>query len=236
MSIQSKALKALRNPFLIPQAIKNRISHFYKLHIIKDEFTVAVTKWFRDRGDQTLRLDYPLSPQSIVFDLGGYKGDFAYEMNKKYGCFVYVFEPVRDFYEECARRFKGNDKVSVLNYGLSDETTTAYISDEDNGSSVIKNNTENCEQITLKQFQEEFQRLKLDAIDLLKVNIEGSEFLIIPYLIQSGVIKKIKHLQVQFHTFYPNAESLRRDIRQELAHTHTEKWNYFFVWESWTQL
>ncbi len=111
MSIQSKALDALRNFFLIPQAIKNRISRFYKLHIIKDEFTVAVTKWFRDRGDETLRLDYPLAPQSIVFDLGGYKGDFAYEMNKKYGCFVYVYEPVRDFYEECARRFKGNDKV-----------------------------------------------------------------------------------------------------------------------------
>jgi FkbM family methyltransferase len=235
MTIKNKALKALRNPAHIPYAIKNRISHFYKLHIIKDEFTVAVTKWFRDRGDETLRLDYPLTSQSVIFDLGGYKGDFAYEINKKYGCFIYVFEPVRDFYEECAERFKGNHKVRVFNYGLSDQTTTAYISDEDDGSSVIKNNTENCERIILKRFQDEFQRLQVDAIDLLKVNVEGAEFLIIPHLIQSGVIKKVKHLQVQFHTFYPNAESLRRNIRQELGHTHTEKWNYPFVWESWSR-
>ena len=33
--------------------------------------------WVRDRGDQTLRLDYDLAAASIVFDLGGYEGQWA---------------------------------------------------------------------------------------------------------------------------------------------------------------
>ena len=33
-----------------------------------------VDRWFADRGDQTLRLDYDLNENSVVLDLGGYHG------------------------------------------------------------------------------------------------------------------------------------------------------------------
>lgn len=52
-------------------------AYFYRLYIIKDEFTLTVKKWFQDNGGESLMLDYPLTNNSIVFDLGGYKGDFA---------------------------------------------------------------------------------------------------------------------------------------------------------------
>ena len=74
------------------RGIKRKIRHFYRLHILKDEFTVEIARWFKDKGDKTLRLNYPaLNKDSIVFDLGGYFGDYAYEINKKYGCKVYLF-------------------------------------------------------------------------------------------------------------------------------------------------
>ena len=228
----------IRHPELT-QAIRDiaqqRLTNVSSESDLNAEFRIAVAKWFQDRGDETLRLDYPLTPDSIVFDLGGYKGDFAFEIHRRYGSFVYIFEPAKAFYDECVQRFKGNEKIKIFNFGLSCETTTAYISDEDNGSSVIKNNNENCEEITLKQFREEFDRLGINTIDLLKINVEGSEFLILPHLIESGVISKVNHLQVQFHTFYPDAESLRNKIRKDLALTHVEKWNYSFVWESWSK-
>jgi FkbM family methyltransferase len=233
MNIQTKIVKVLNNPFLIPRILKDRVLRLYKLHILKDQFTVAVTKWFRDRGDETLRLNYPLNEESVVFDLGGYKGDFAFEINKKYGCNVFVYEPVREFYEQCVLRFNNNPKVKCFNYGLSNETGEAFISDENDGSSVFKNNSSNNKQITLKAFKEEYWRLDISQIDLLKINVEGSEFLILPHLIQHDLIKNIKDLQVQFHTFFPNAELLRKDIRANLKKTHKEQWNYPFVWESW---
>ena len=37
----------------------NKFSKLYKIYILKDEFTIQVKKWFKDKGDQTLRLDYP---------------------------------------------------------------------------------------------------------------------------------------------------------------------------------
>lgn len=233
MSMQMKVVKAFKNPFSVLHALKNRVSHFYKLHILKDEFAVAVTEWFRVRGDETLRLDYPLNPESIVFDLGGYKGDFAFIINRKYGCYVFVYEPVKAFYEQCAQRFSDNPKVKCLNYGLSDETCEAFISEENDGSSVVRNRAKKSERIALKEFNEECDRLGVNKIDLLKINVEGSEFFIIPHLLKNGLIRNVNYLQVQFHTFFPNAEALRKGIRAQLEETHVEQWNYPFVWESW---
>ena len=48
----------------------------------RDEFQEIATKWVEDKGDETLRLDYSLTEDSIVFDLGGYRGDFAEAIHK----------------------------------------------------------------------------------------------------------------------------------------------------------
>jgi FkbM family methyltransferase len=228
--------KAIAQPSKVPTAILNRLRGFYKLYVTKDEFTVAVNKWFKDNGDELLRLDYPLTEESIVFDLGGYKGDFAYEINKKYGCYVYLYEPVKKFYEECVERFKGNTKIKCLNYGLSNENGNFFIGDNDDGSSIIRNNkSDNREQILIKDFIEEFKSLQIAGVDLLKINIEGPEFLILPHIISNNIIQCVEHIQVQFHDFYPNAIELRKEIRNSLSKTHIEKWNYPFVWESWSK-
>jgi FkbM family methyltransferase len=233
MNIFFKIFKVLKYPRTIPRAIQNHIILLYKVYILRDVPSIAIFQWFKDRGDQTLRFDYPLNSKSIVVDLGGYKGEFAYNINNRFGSYVYVFEPVKHFYLICENLFDGNSKVKVFNYGLSNENGTAYISDEDNGSSIIKNNENNCELIILKRFEEVFECLGIESIDLLKINVEGSEFDILPHLLQTGLIKKVKHLQVQFHSFYPNSGLLRDSIRHELSLTHDEMWNYPFVWESW---
>jgi len=38
--------------------------------------------------EEEIRYEYPLNVRSIVFDVGGYKGDFAQGMLDRYGCFV----------------------------------------------------------------------------------------------------------------------------------------------------
>lgn len=133
-----KILQLLSNPLLLTQKIYGRISRAYKLYILKDEFTVEVTRWFRDKGDETLRLDYPeLNEESIVFDLGGYKGDFAYAINEKYGSTVYVFEPHPEYHDACIKRFLSNNKVIPFNYGLSDKDGMFLLSDSVDGSSFL---------------------------------------------------------------------------------------------------
>src|SRR6266853_1381943 len=126
---------------LIPQsiaAILRKVLHLYKLHVTRDVLYTEVNRWFKDRGDETLRLDYPLSDDSIVFDLGGYKGNFAQAINERYGCTVYLFEPVFEFYDACIRRFQGNPRVLCFNFGLSSYSGEFSISHENDGSSIVK--------------------------------------------------------------------------------------------------
>jgi FkbM family methyltransferase len=231
---KKRVSKAIKNPILIIKFLKRKYFFYGKKYFWKDKISEAFANWFNDFGDSTLRLDYPLTPESTVLDLGGYKGDFAFEIYSKYECFVYVFEPVKRFYEECVERFRGNDKIRIFPYGLSNETKYAFISDEDNASSVVQNCSDQNEKILLVEFKEAVNELNIGDVDLLKINVEGSEFLILPHLIESGLIKRVHNLQVQFHIFYPNAKKLRKSLRKKLSKTHTEKWNYTFVWESWT--
>ena len=237
MSKLSELIKqAYSQPSKVPTVVLNRLKLFYKIHVLKDVYSIAVNKYFTDNGDELLRLDYPLTMDSIVFDLGGYKGDFAFKINKKYGCFVYVYEPVNKFYIKCIERFKDNSKIKIFNYGLSNENRDFTIGDDDNSSSIIRKiKSSNIQNVIIKDFVEEFKLLQISRIDLLKINIEGPEFLLLPHIFSNNIINQIEHIQVQFHDFYPNALSLRNVIRNTLSETHTEKWNYPFVWESWSK-
>jgi len=216
-----------------------KIKKFYKIYIAKDECTINLAKWFKDGGDKNLRFNYPLTSESIVFDLGGYKGDFAASIYDKYKCYVYIFEPIKKYHLDCVKRFQGYKKIKCFNYGLSNENGRFLINVDEDRSSLIKNSvsTSNLsafqEEVLIKSFSEELKILKVEYIDLLKINIEGSEFLILPDIISKKIINKIKYLQVQFHTFFPNSKRLRDQIREKLTETHEEEWNYTYVWESW---
>ena len=59
----------------------------------KDEY-----RWIDDKGDSELRLNYNLNEDSVVVDLGGFKGDWSALISEKYSCNIHIFEPVREFY------------------------------------------------------------------------------------------------------------------------------------------
>jgi FkbM family methyltransferase len=214
--------------------IQNKILFLYRLYIQRDPFLLEAKRWFKDQGDETLRLNYPLSPDSIVFDVGGYHGDFAAAIYERYGCKVYIFEPVPEFYQGCVARFQGNQKIVCLNYGLASTDGWLDIGLADNASSFDSPFAkEDKQQVQVSSIVDCIRELEVSQIDLLKINIEGGEFDIIPAIIESGDIRNVQYLQVQFHNFVARANEQRARIRTQLATTHMEMWNYDFVWESW---
>ncbi len=119
----------------------NKISRLYKIYILKDEFTIQVKKWLADGGDYNLRLDYPeLTSGSIVFDLGGYLGDFTAAIIERYNCKAYIFEPHPEYFSKCIERFSSYENVMVLNYGLADKNGEFFLSNSLDGSSFINPN------------------------------------------------------------------------------------------------
>lgn len=192
-----------------------------------------VKPWFAVNGDKTLRLDYDLNENSVVFDLGGYHGNWAAEIFCKYNCFVHVFEPCKSFTEIIKNKFIKNNKIFIHQCGLSNSNTNAKLSCGEDSSSTFVQDDATAEEIKLVDAVEFFRENNISKIDLVKINIEGGEYDLLEYLIETGLIAQISNIQVQFHDFVPNAEQRMKNIQQNLQKTHSLTYQFEFVWENW---
>ena len=191
-----------------------------------------IGQWFAVKGNETLRLDYDLNEDSVIFDVGGYEGNWTNDIFNKYYCNVYIFEPVLSFVEMIKNRFQDNARIKIFDFGLSDSTRNAKISLQNDASSVIIN-SENYEVIKLKNVVEFIEENNINSIDIMKINIEGSEYELLNALINADKVKMIKNIQVQFHEFVPDAANKMKAIHEKLSKTHEITWQYEFIWENW---
>jgi FkbM family methyltransferase len=191
--------------------------------------------WARDRGDLTHRLEYDLDANSIVFDLGGYEGQWASNIFAKYCCTVYVFEPIAEYADRIQFRFRRNTKIRVFPFGLGPSDCQLPISKKLDQSSVVLQDGE----IVMASFREATQfitgDLGLSHVDLMKINIEGAEYDLLEHLIARNWITNISNVQVQFHDFAPDAETRMKNLQEKLAATHVVTYQYPFVWENWAK-
>jgi FkbM family methyltransferase len=211
----------------------NKLQRLFKEFIFRDRNLIANRKWLAINGDETLRYKYELNSRSLVFDVGGYKGDFTDDIIKLFDCHVYLFEPVPSHFKYCKNRFKKNPKVTCFNFGLSDRDKHDFISIENDASSTIRKFESPIIKIKFKSISNFFKTRDIKGISLIKLNIEGGEYELLTLLINLNLIKKIKFLQIQFHDFFLEAQEYRKRIRHKLSKTHNEMWCYDFVWESW---
>lgn len=207
-----------------------------KRFFLRDPFEREVRRWFRDKGDTTLRLAYPLNKTSVIFDVGGFQGDFAAEIVERFDCHVFVFEPHPEYFQQISNRFQTSQKVKVFNFGISDADGEFLLQDAADGSS-FDNQTLSGPGIKcrLRKFSSVIDELDIDHIDLMKINIEGGEFPLLQHVLDHGLENRITYFQIQFHNFIDGAEGMRDDIRTRLSKTHDCTWCYEFVWENWTR-
>jgi FkbM family methyltransferase len=180
-------------------------------------------------------LDHPLSNESVVFDVGGFTGNFSADVVKRYDCNVYIFEPISAHYQSIVERFKGNSKVRAFNFGLSDKSSSATISVNGAGSSVHISG-EVGEIIQLVDVCEFIARENIQKIDLMTVNIEGSEYELLPRILDSGLMEKIGTIQIQFHLFdEPRYVQARAEIVKRILESHRVKFSFPFTWECFSK-
>ncbi len=195
-------------------------------------FQKEYLRWLQDEGDAKLRLNYNLNESSEVWDLGGYVGDFAAEVYCRFSCKVLTFEPIDKFAKKCQDRFIKNEKVKIFNFGLGSKDEEMDIGLSADATSVFKSDSVvKCQFKDIHQF---YVQQGSPSIDLMKINIEGGEYEVLNRAIETGMIKNIKNLQVQFHDFVPDAEKQYSDLEKKLSLTHKKTWSYKFIWENWT--
>ena len=199
-----------------------------------DKWRNILRDWKSANSKKDLRLDYPsLNSESVVFDLGGYEGQWASDIFAKYQSNVVIFEPYSKFYEKIRERFEKNDKVKIYDFGLSGKDQVLPISVIADATSTFKKGTDTVD-IHLKNAESFLSKNQYEKIDLMKINIEGGEYDLLDHLIKVGVAGNIVNLQIQFHDFVPDAENRMSDIQHKLEQTHKLTFQYKFLWENWT--
>ena len=196
--------------------------------------------WAHGSADSTLRLNYPLDENSIVFDLGGFRGAFAENIYNKYKSNIYIFEPLPNFINEIRGKFKENNKVRVFDYGVGGKTEDlVMVISEDASYLVSHREVENIEgkntsTVKIKSFKDAYDETEVDKIDLMKINVEGAEYEIMQNIFDNDLVSKINNFQIQFHNVTNDSERLLLDIREKLSETHTLDWKFDWVWENWS--
>ena len=209
-----------------------RLFNFIGLRLYQPSQHKRVVPWLRDQGDKKFRLGYNLDENSLVFDVGGYEGQWTSDIFAKYGFFIHIFEPVHEFADQIKHRFERNKKVCVHGFGLAAENKFLSIAISQDSSSLFKEGA-SCESIQLVKALDFIREHQITNIDLMKINIEGGEYELLEHLIDSDFVKHIQNIQVQFHDFVPNAEERMFRIQTALSVTHEITFQYQFVWENW---
>lgn len=200
--------------------------------VYQTEFEKEFARWCADGGDEALRFNYDLGPDALVLDFGGYKGQWASDVFGRFACRVFVFEPVLSFARNIEQRFHRNPKIRVFPIALGGARRQEVISLGADGTSMFRQGAA-TETIQVEDVAEFFAKYGIAQVDLVKVNVEGGEYELLPRMIEAGLMEKVRHLQVQFHDLAPDSAERMERIRQSLLKTHELVYQYRFVWESW---
>jgi len=143
-----------------------------------------------------------ISENDTIIDIGTNTGIFAIVANKKFGCKVIGFEPVKSIYENALINVKINDTkgIEIHNSAITNkEGDIIYISlDEGNsgGSSKFKNvNPTVCKTETLDKYIKENE----SSLKMLKIDCEGGEYEIIPSIIEH--LNKFDYIAIEYHKY-----------------------------------
>jgi hypothetical protein len=175
---------------------------------------VELSKYYLDvwqnENLEHLRYEYDLKSTDAVLDIGSYRREFADEIIKRYGCMVECFDALDN---RAAWVKDGQIKTGGAYYYTSmfSEGNTFY----------------DC--VDIAPF------LKSE-VALVKINIEGGEYELLNYIIDTGLIKNIKNIQVQFHLIEQDNDFVYGKLSDRLYETHKITWRYPFVWENWERL
>jgi len=194
-----------------------------------DTFRDSKKKWIEDDGESKYRFNFNLNENSIVFDVGGYVGDWSDEIYRRYECTIHVFEPIQQFLDIINKKLSDNKKILVHSIALSDVTGLYPVSViGDQSTLYVNENKMNIWCMDILKFMNDH---KIKEVDLIKINIEGEEYKLLDRMISTDIMKRFKNIFLQFHVIDENSLTNRHRIVNEILKTHKEIYSYPFVWE-----
>lgn len=160
-----------------------------------------------------------LRPGMVVLDVGANLGDWtAQALAIQPSLRIYAFEPVRHLFAALQQQFSGDERVSCANRALADQegTTEIYLDGKWRGSNSLF-----CRSI-FSEFVKEMATMTtgdafvaqhhLEAIDFLKLDVEGAEMKVLQGFQDTFRGRKIGLCQLEYGGTYIDAGVLLRDV------------------------
>jgi FkbM family methyltransferase len=165
-----------------------------------------------------------------VLILGGYTGESTDRFLSAADCTIVVLEPVQEYFHLLEKRFQDERRLRFFNYGVAnaDRSVNIYVNGQTTSAFEEFGTPQLVQLRDISNVLEE-----IGGVDILEINIEGGEYDVLERLIEVDLLREIRILLIQFHTTVEGHESRRANIRDHLRKSHTETFNYEYVWERW---
>lgn len=189
--------------------------------------------WYELDGETNYYTNWDcLTVDSVVFDIGGFRGEWTKRIAEKYNPTVHLFEPSSYSYKEAIAATSHLKNVHLWNFGLGSKCGTFKLYDyERDGASFYKTDGGAID-AKVKNISRWMSQEGIDKVDLASLNTEGAEFEILPYLVGTGEIALFDRWMIQWHSAFENARGLQRTIQESMTRTHRMVWN-LGAWEAW---
>ena len=196
--------------------------------VVKKEI---LDSWYQYNDMHDFLHKHHLSSDSLIVDIGSYKGSWLHHMNKLYGCRCIGVEPISEFFKE-SLNLEFNNTIEINSFGLTvGEENRVRMSFSEDASSMVKEfDLKGSVVVPVVNAKEFFQRIK-EPIDVLQINAEGLEYSLIPYMKDHQLFDNVKSIQIQFHDISADSErSMYACIDLVEKSGFTTKFEYPFVW------
>jgi FkbM family methyltransferase len=168
----------------------------------------AESRWGIDLFDDLCKLSDP-SAFRVVFDVGANVGNMSELFMKHFpGAIIHAFEPVNSTFAKLQHRLGQHPRLALHNFGASDLPGTAHIrlfNDSAKNTLIsgladsFHNNSRGLEKIELVRLDTVVSEMKIDSIDLLKIDVEGFEANVLHGCGDNLTPARIRYVYLEFH-------------------------------------
>lgn len=194
---------------------------------------------FGNKGaDWTIAID-KLNKNTKMYTFGiGEDLSFEEELVKKFDLKVYAFDPTPKSLA-WVKKQKYPPNIKIYPFGISDKDGIAYFEPPSKESYVsfrMSDKNKNLIKLPVYRLKTILKRLKESKnVDILKLDIEGAEFFVIPEILKSNL--EIKQILLEFHHRFPgftkkdteNIVSKLRKVGFKLYHISDSGQEYSFI-------
>lgn len=194
-----------------------------------------MTKIFEERD----RYEYPLTPDSVVIDLGAHVGTWSRLICEKYDCHALAFEPIDEFAQQAIKNLARFHKARVftLGVGRNNRQETWHIHGDMTGVTSDGEKTQLVNIRSIVEVLEEFGvGVVFPKVAVLKLNVEGSEMEILECLLDNQLTGYFSNIQCQPHACVADAVKRWEAICERMKATHRVTWHAPWCWINWEML